>query len=84
MIPNDVGKYRALLPELIRFSYIPANSLKVHDDSKISTKTRDAQSYDFSAFSAASGSNDDRSLDDSQVLVLDFTDGPRNKKPQGS
>jgi hypothetical protein len=53
---------RALLPDLIKFSYIPQAELQVHEG----YKTTNGRSVDYSI-----GAN---SIRQGQVLVLEFTD----------
>jgi DEAD/DEAH box helicase domain-containing protein len=73
--------FRALLPDLINFAYIPQNELRIHGDSQ---GQRD-RSPDFSTISAPSdsligGINEA----EEHVLVLDFADNSRGKKSQNS
>ena len=72
---------RALLPELIRFAYIPSIELRIHADSTMS-KDREA-SPDF-LISTPGPSKEQTILpsddDEEHVLVLDFTDAPKGQK----
>lgn len=75
---------RALLPDLIKFAYVPSIELRIH--AVVGRKERDA-SPDFSMVklpelkqeSALPGADDDE-----QVLVLDFLDGPKGQKNPNS
>ncbi|RDB21503.1 ATP-dependent helicase hrq1 [Hypsizygus marmoreus] len=77
-----VAELKALLPEVIKFSYIPQNELRIHGESLLS-KGRRELSPDFSAFSVASSSQRKSvDVDDEEVLVLEFFDNSRGKKSQ--
>ena len=59
-------RLRALLPDLIKFSYIPQAELQVHEE----FKTANGRSVDYSI-----GAN---SIRQGQVLVLEFTNTKAN------
>jgi len=78
MLCSDIQP-RALLPDMIKFSYIPKNELYV--DSRSSFREASAD------FTLSSGSSNLPSLntageDEEHVLVLDFADNSRGKKQQ--
>lgn len=76
---------RALLPELIKFSYIPQNELRIHSEPQAprANGSRREPSPDFSVFSAASSSKLNTSVDAGEhVLVLEFADNSRGTKSQ--
>ncbi|KAG6832721.1 hypothetical protein H0H92_012293 [Tricholoma furcatifolium] len=72
--------FRTILPELIKFSYIPRNELRVTEES---LKARRERSPDYSAFSVASTSVSALDNDHDHVLVLEFVDNARGKKAKG-
>ncbi|KAF8163107.1 P-loop containing nucleoside triphosphate hydrolase protein, partial [Crassisporium funariophilum] len=68
-----VSELKALLPDLIKFGYIPITELQLHEESKKSN----AQSVDYSN---ALRSHTNTSDQDAQILVLDFVDNLHGKK----
>ncbi|KAG6874311.1 hypothetical protein C0995_001536 [Termitomyces sp. Mi166 len=68
---------KAILPDLIKFSYIPQNELRVTEDS---LKGRREKSPDYSVFNSASTSVAALENEDDHVLVLEFVDIARGKK----
>lgn len=72
---------RALLPEIVKFAYIPRADLQIHGETEESSKGRE-QSPDYSAFSIlhASGSGLNIADEEEHVLVLDFVDNVRGRK----
>lgn len=73
---------RALLPDLVKFAYIPQNQLRIHGDSSTvrdaDSKRRRGESPDFSAF--ASGMKGTSTEDEDEVLILEFAENSRGKK----
>ncbi|EMD38568.1 hypothetical protein CERSUDRAFT_82843 [Gelatoporia subvermispora B] len=74
-----VAELKALLPDTVKFAYIPREELRIHGDSQ-ETSSRRERSPDFAAF-ATSGASSSK-LDDQaeHVLVLDFMENSRGKK----
>lgn len=72
---------RAILPDLIKFSYLPRNELRVTEDS---LKRRREKSPDYSESIAPSTSVAALENEDDHVLVLEFVDNARGKKTQGN
>ncbi|PIL23843.1 hypothetical protein GSI_13594 [Ganoderma sinense ZZ0214-1] len=72
----------ALLPEIVKFAYTPRIELRIHSDQQGGSSRRE-RSPDFSAFrtASASGSRVNDVDEDEHVLVLDFIDNARGKKP---
>ncbi|EJF65709.1 P-loop containing nucleoside triphosphate hydrolase protein [Dichomitus squalens LYAD-421 SS1] len=77
-----VAELKALLPEIVKFAYTPRIELRIHSDHQPGSSRRE-RSPDYSAFRTASASsslvNDED--EDEHVLVLDFIDNSRGKKP---
>lgn len=71
--------YRALLPNLIKFSYIPKNDLRMNDDpEKVSAK-------DDRVVPLFSNSDLSNKIDnEGHVLVLEFLDNLKGKKSNNS
>ena len=71
-----------MLPEIVKFAYTPRIELRIHSDQQ-GGSTRRERSPDFSAFrtASASGSRVNDVDEDEHVLVLDFMDNARGKKP---
>lgn len=67
------------MPDMIKFSYIPQNDLRIHGDSVQSSKSRRELSPDFSISSSSKGDHDG-----DHVLVLEFADNSRGKKAQNT
>ncbi|KAG6833474.1 hypothetical protein H0H87_006046 [Tephrocybe sp. NHM501043] len=68
---------QAILPDLIKFSYIPRNELRITEDS---LKGHRERSPDYSTFGAASTSATKLENEDDHVLVLEFIDNAKGKK----
>lgn len=66
---NHVNLNRALLPDIVKFSYIPKNDLKVNEEGSSRGKRR-AKSPDFT-IPSSSGS---LTNDEEHVLVLELSD----------
>lgn len=80
MLGSDIQS-RALLPDMIKFSYIPKNELYIHGNSRSSFREASAD------FALSSGSSNLPRIsatggDDEHVLVLDFADNSRGRKQQ--
>jgi DEAD/DEAH box helicase domain-containing protein len=80
MLVSDI-RSRALLPDMIKFSYIPKTELCIHGDPHAGFREAPVD------FSVSSGSSTVPRLnptgeDDEHVLVLDFADNSRGKKQQ--
>lgn len=75
----DIAVTRSILPDLIKFAYIPRNQLRINEEnqansSHLSSRGIRSSSPDFGAFAKA-GSSSASTLADSEdehVLVLDF------------
>ncbi|KAI0340501.1 DEAD/H helicase [Trametopsis cervina] len=74
---EQVAELKALLPNLVRFAYIPRLDLQVHDAD--SSKKRDA-SPDYAAFDSTSVGGRTNLDDNEHVLVLDFEDNSKGQK----
>lgn len=72
---ETLTEFRALLPNMVRFAYFPPNYLEGHSE-----QTSQRRQPDFAAF--AKSKLTQSSTSDSHVLVLEFIDMPRAKKPQ--
>ncbi len=70
---------RALLPDLVKFSYIPKNDLKVNENDISSGKRRD-KSPDFT-IPSSSGS---LASEDEHILVLDLSDNLKGKRSRNA
>lgn len=66
---------RALLPDLVKFAYTPAQELQIHEETSSGRK----KSPDFSAFQN-SGSSSRKMDDDEHVLLLEFAENSKGKK----
>ncbi|KAI1787885.1 P-loop containing nucleoside triphosphate hydrolase protein [Ganoderma leucocontextum] len=77
-----VAELKALLPEVVKFAYTPRIELRIHSDQHGGSSRRE-RSPDFSAFRTASASSSrvNDVDEDEHVLVLDFIDNSRGKKP---
>ncbi|CCM03863.1 uncharacterized protein FIBRA_06013 [Fibroporia radiculosa] len=78
-----VAELKALLPEVVKFAYIPRTELRIHAESR----TRREGSPDFAAFSnghASSSQVGDGADEDEHVLVLDLIENSRGKKSSNS
>lgn len=72
-----MNRFRALLPDLIRFAFIPRDQLQINADGTPgpASKERRDKSPDFSAFTfsdSTSGFSRATQHEDEHVLVLDF------------
>ena len=79
---------RALLPDLVRFAYIPRDQLQINADGTPGTfsKERREKSPDFSAFSfsdSTSGFSSATQHEDEHVLVLHFAEAKGTGKKSG-
>ncbi|KAG5342219.1 hypothetical protein C0989_004531 [Termitomyces sp. Mn162] len=72
---------QAILPDLIKFAYIPRNELRVTEDS---LKGRRENSPDCSVSGAASTSVAALENEDDHILILEFVDNARGKKTKGN
>ncbi|KAG6909832.1 hypothetical protein DXG01_015105 [Tephrocybe rancida] len=72
---------QAILPDLIKFSYIPQNELRVTEDS---LKGRRENSPGYSSFGAASTSAVTLDNQEDHILVLEFVDNARGKKTKNN
>ncbi|KAH9946253.1 P-loop containing nucleoside triphosphate hydrolase protein [Epithele typhae] len=83
---EKVAEFKALLPETVKFAYTPRDELKIHSTQQGSSSRRE-RSPDFSAFQNSAKSSASRVNDvdlDEHVLVLDFIDNSRGKKPSSN
>ncbi|KAG6869067.1 hypothetical protein C0993_003387 [Termitomyces sp. T159_Od127] len=71
----------AILPDLIKFSYIPRNELRVTEDS---LKGRRKKSPDYSESIGTSTTTVALEDEDDHVLVLEFVDNAKGKKTTGN
>ncbi len=70
---------------MVKFAYTPQSELRIHSDQHVGSGRRE-RSPDYSAFQSA-GASSSRVNDvdaDEHVLVLDFVDSSRGKKPSPS
>jgi hypothetical protein len=67
---------RALLPDLIKFSYIPQSEHRIHADTQSQKGKERARSPDYSAYTTAGSSNPVGGTleEDEHVLVLEFAE----------
>lgn len=81
----DVGAYRTLLPDLIKFAYIPQNDLRVNADPQIpeSNRQRD-RSPDFTIPDATTTTGLNIVEPEEHVLILEFAENSKGKKTEGS
>ncbi|KAF8078143.1 P-loop containing nucleoside triphosphate hydrolase protein, partial [Lyophyllum atratum] len=75
-----VAELKALLPDQIKFSYIPRNDLRVNEQSLSASRGHRERSPDYSAFRNASTSKIPIDDEEEHVLVLEFVDNARGKK----
>jgi DEAD/DEAH box helicase domain-containing protein len=80
-LSDVVDECRALLPDLIKFAYIPHNEFRINADPQgqsSSPPLKRSGSPDFSAFATS------RSIleEDEHVLILEFAENSRGKKSQ--
>ena len=86
-LPGDAvsmtSRCRALLPDMVKFSYIPKNELRIHGDSSTSIPE---MSQNTSAYASPSVSSWTPLIgeDHEHVLVLEFAGPSRGKKKQSS
>ncbi|OCH95579.1 P-loop containing nucleoside triphosphate hydrolase protein [Obba rivulosa] len=73
-----VAELKALLPDTVKFGYIPREELRIHGDSQ-DTSGRRKRSPDFEAFAGAGSSSSIVKDEDEHVLVLDFMENSRGK-----
>ncbi|KAL6309039.1 P-loop containing nucleoside triphosphate hydrolase protein [Sparassis latifolia] len=77
----QVAELKALLPDVVKFAYIPQVELRIHGDSL--TRAGRAPSPDFSAFATAGASATRMASlkdEDEHVLVLDLVENAKGKK----
>lgn len=74
-------RHRALLPDLIKFAYIPQSDHRINADSQPHKGKERAQAPDYSAFTTTSSSQG-TSEEAEHVLILDFAElgKPRSRK----
>ncbi|KDQ60612.1 hypothetical protein JAAARDRAFT_555490 [Jaapia argillacea MUCL 33604] len=82
---SKVAEIKALLPDIVKFAYIPRNELRVHGDSRVQSEDRGGRrdrSPDYGAFmeSAPSSSRIGGPTEDEHVLILEFVDNAKGKK----
>ncbi|GLB35145.1 putative DNA replication factor CDT1 like [Lyophyllum shimeji] len=75
-----VAELKALLPDLIKFSYIPRNDIRINEESISASKGLRERSPDNSTSCAASTSRIRLENEEEHVLVLEFIDNTRGKK----
>ncbi|KAH0584083.1 hypothetical protein H2248_009656 [Termitomyces sp. 'cryptogamus'] len=78
---SKITELKAILPDLIKFAYIPRNELRVTEDS---LKGRRENSPDCSVSGAASTSVAALENEDDHILILEFVDNARGKKTKGN
>ncbi|KAH9951273.1 DEAD/H helicase [Amylocystis lapponica] len=81
----QVAELKALLPDIVRFAYIPRIDLRIHGQSQDSSKRSKARenSPDYAAFSTARSSSskvEDVPDEDEHVLILDLAENSKGKK----
>ncbi|KAJ3572806.1 hypothetical protein NP233_g2842 [Leucocoprinus birnbaumii] len=76
-----VAEIKALLPDLVKFSYIPKNDLKVNESNDDTTKRR-ANSPDF--IISRSSDKSHTMGEEGHVLVLEFFDNLKGKKSRNA
>ncbi|KAI0703572.1 P-loop containing nucleoside triphosphate hydrolase protein [Cytidiella melzeri] len=74
----QVAELKALLPNLVRFAYIPRLDLQVHESENIK---RRGTSPDYAARSSSASHSLKQLHEGEHVLVLDFEDNSKGKKP---
>lgn len=81
---SSLSGCRALLPDLIKFAYIPQSEHRIHADSRPHKGKERAPSPDYSGYmSATSSGNVGGALeDDEHVLVLDFAEMNKSRGPK--
>ncbi|KAG8953362.1 hypothetical protein FRC03_011793, partial [Tulasnella sp. 419] len=72
----NVAEIKAIIPELIRFAYIPAADLRIHSDKGSQPEGRSKSGRDDDIYAPQTSSI----KDDEQVLVLDFVEQKKGKK----
>ncbi|KAF9456135.1 P-loop containing nucleoside triphosphate hydrolase protein [Collybia nuda] len=80
----NIAELKALLPELIKFSYIPQNEIRIHGGSTLRAGKSDCDpSLKIPAFSFGPSlpQMDSRVDNTGHVLILEFADNFRGKKP---
>ncbi|KII88939.1 hypothetical protein PLICRDRAFT_175191 [Plicaturopsis crispa FD-325 SS-3] len=77
---SQVSELKALLPDLIKFAYIPANDLRVNDTSE--TTSSRSKEPDFSL--AGPSHNSGNTEKEEHVLVLDFAENSKGKAGQNA
>lgn len=85
MFPNTIDHpFRALLPDLIRFAYVPGSELRIHGDtlSQVQAKGRKERAPDYSQYSSQPPSTLPELMkdEDEHVLILDFADPSKGIK----
>ncbi|TCD65415.1 hypothetical protein EIP91_002714 [Steccherinum ochraceum] len=75
-----VAELKALLPELIRFSYVPSIELRIHAESSSDNKREGSPDFAIVPTSKIEPSALPGVEDEEHVLVLDFVDAPKGKK----
>ncbi|KAL4065341.1 P-loop containing nucleoside triphosphate hydrolase protein [Scleroderma citrinum] len=76
-----VAELKALLPDLIKFAYIPHNELRIHAETSSQAQKNGRNSPDFSLRSQGPSSSQLPGIEeDEHVLVLEFAENSRGKK----
>ncbi|KAI0928397.1 hypothetical protein AcW1_005652 [Taiwanofungus camphoratus] len=83
---SKVAELKALLPQVVKFAYVPRAELRIHGETRDGSKRNGqrGRSPDYSAFTstAVAPSSESSSVpdEDEHVLVLDFVENARGKK----
>ena len=73
---------RALLPDLIKFAYIPHNDLRIHAET-LSQQSKRSKSPEFMLHATPAGSGLPGHEEEEHVLVLEFAENYRGQKKSG-
>ncbi|KIJ60621.1 hypothetical protein HYDPIDRAFT_32044 [Hydnomerulius pinastri MD-312] len=80
---SKVAELKALLPDLVKFAYIPRNELRIHAETASQVQRSGRKSPDFSLNSQGSSSSQLPGMEeDEHVLVLEFAENVKGKEKQ--
>ncbi|KAH7910172.1 hypothetical protein BJ138DRAFT_1153504 [Hygrophoropsis aurantiaca] len=80
---EKVAELKALLPDLIKFAYIPQNEFRIHSETASQNVKNGRNSPDFSMKEKSTSSDSCLGLEeDEHVLILEFAEKSRRKKEQ--
>ncbi|KAJ6618312.1 DEAD/H helicase [Mycena sp. CBHHK59/15] len=75
---KNVAELKTLLPDLVRFAYVPQNEIMVHDPQESSSKG--SQVPDFRIFNTSTAPEANHAMEGDHVLILEFVDKSNGKK----